>query len=89
MSRTRFRVNPHSIFDCMLRNSLLEAGAKSEISATTTGLKPRTTYKDGSRAAAASKMEYFVIIVNGWKLLTIITKHSILNVAVTLDPPLT
>ena len=30
MSRTRFRVNPHSIVAWMSRNSLLEAGAKSE-----------------------------------------------------------
>ena len=34
----------------------------------------------GSRAAATSKMERFVI-VNGWK-------HSILDVAAALDPPL-
>ena len=33
-------------------------------------------------------MERFVIIVNGWKSSTIITKHSILDVAVVLDPPL-
>ena len=33
-------------------------------------------------------MECFVIIVNGWKSLTIITKHSILDVAAVLDPPL-
>ena len=39
-----------------------------------------------SRAAATSKMERFVIIVNGWKLLTIITKRSILDVAAALDP---
>ena len=41
-----------------------------------------------SRAAATAKMECFVIIVNGWKPLTIITKHSILDVAAALDPPL-
>ena len=41
-----------------------------------------------SRTAATSKMECFVIIVNGWKPLTIITKHSILDVAAALDPPL-
>ena len=29
-----------------------------------------------------------MIIVNGWKPLTIITKHSILDVAAALDPPL-
>ena len=42
----------------------------------------------GSRTAATSKMERFVIIVNGWKKLTIITKSSILDVAAVLDPPL-
>ena len=42
--------------------------------------------RGGSRAAAASsKMECFLIIVNGWKPLTIITKHSILDVAAALD----
>ena len=41
-----------------------------------------------SRTAATSKMEPFVIIVNGWKSLTIITKRSILDVAAALDPPL-
>ena len=44
--------------------------------------------KGGSRSAATSKMERFVIIVNGWKPLTIITKHSILNVAAAVHPPL-
>ena len=33
-------------------------------------------------------MERFVIIVNGWKPLAIITKRSILDVATVLDPPL-
>ena len=47
---------------------------------------PRT--RGGSRTAATSKMERFVIIVNGWKPLTIITKRPILDVAVVLDPPL-
>ena len=44
-----------------------------------------TTYRRGSRTAAISKMERFVIIVNGCKPLTIITKHSILDVAAALD----
>ena len=44
--------------------------------------------RGGSRTAATSKMERFVIIVNGWKPLTIITKRSILDVAAALDPPL-
>ena len=43
--------------------------------------------RGGSRAAATSKMECFVIIVNSWRPLTIITKHSILDVAAVLDPP--
>ena len=50
----------------------------------------------GSRGAATSKMERFVIIVNGFQPLTIITKRSIfiiakrsiLDVAAALDPPL-
>ena len=45
-------------------------------------------FRGGSSAAATSKMERFVIIVNGWKPLTIITKRSILDVAAALDPPL-
>ena len=47
-------------------------------------IKPR----GGSRAAATSKMEHFVIIVNGLQPFTIITKHSIFDVAAALDPPL-
>ena len=42
--------------------------------------------RDGSRTAATSKMEHFVIIVNGFQPLTIITKRSILDVAAVLDP---
>ena len=42
----------------------------------------------GSTTAATSKMEHFVIMVNGWKPLTIIIKSSILDVAAGLDPPL-
>ena len=40
-------------------------------------------FRGGSRAAATSKMERFVI-----KPLTIITKHSMLDVAAALDPTL-
>ena len=39
-------------------------------------------------AAATTKMEYFKIIVNGFQPLTIITAHSILDVAAALDSPL-
>ena len=45
--------------------------------------------RGGSRAAATSKMECFVIIVNNFQPLTIITKRSILDVLTVLDPSLT
>ena len=44
--------------------------------------------RGGSRFAATSKMERFVIIVNSWKPLTGIIKRSILDVAAALDSPL-
>ena len=44
--------------------------------------------RGGSRTTATSKMEHFVIIINGFQPLTIITKRSILDVAAALDPPL-
>ena len=46
-------------------------------------------FRGGSRTAATSKVELFVIIVNGLQPLTIITKSSTLDVAAVLDPPLT
>ena len=42
----------------------------------------------GSRTAATSKMEHFLITVNSFQPLTIITKCSTLDVAAALDPPL-
>ena len=45
-------------------------------------------FRGKSRAAATSKMERFVMIVNGFQPLTIITKRSILDVAAALDLPL-
>ena len=44
--------------------------------------------RGGSKAVATSKMECFEVTVNSWKLLTIITKHLILDVAAVLDPSL-
>ena len=44
--------------------------------------------RGGFRTAATSKMELFVVMVNGFQLLTIIRKCSILNVAGVLNPPL-
>ena len=43
-------------------------------------------YRGGSRTAATSEMERFVIIANGFQPLNIITKLSILDVAAVLDP---
>ena len=42
----------------------------------------------GFGTAATSKVELFVVIVNGCKSLVIITKSSTLDVAAILDPPL-
>ena len=47
-----------------------------------------TSTRSKFRAATASKMEHFVIIVNGFHPLTIIAKYSILDVVAVLDPPL-
>ena len=49
---------------------------------------PQRDFRGGSRTAATTKMERFVIIVNGFKSLTIITKRCILDVLAALDPPL-
>ena len=56
------------------------------ISSSEIGLK--AVIRDGSKAAAKSKIERFVIIANGWKPLTIIKNRSILDVAAAVDPPL-
>ena len=45
-------------------------------------------FRGGSRSVTTSKMKRFVIIVNGFQPLTIMTKRSILDVAAALDPPL-
>ena len=42
--------------------------------------------RGGSRTAVTSKMELFVITVNGFQQLTIITKCSILDATAVLDP---
>ena len=42
-------------------------------------------FRGGYRTAATSKMKHFVIIVNGWKPVHIITKSSILDVTAVLD----
>ena len=42
-------------------------------------------FRSGSRTIETSKMERFVIIVNGFHLLIVITKRSILDVVAVLD----
>ena len=49
---------------------------------------PVCRIRGGSKTAATSKIERFVIIVNGFQPLTIITKCSILDVAAVLDATL-
>ena len=44
-------------------------------------------WKVGSKTAATSKVELFVIIVNCWNPFTIITKSHTLDVPAVLDPP--
>ena len=46
------------------------------------------TIRGGSRVAATSKIEQFMVIDNGFQPLTIITKRSILDVSAALDLPL-
>ena len=51
-------------------------------------LKTGTVVRGGSSGAATSKMERFVIIINGLQPLTTVTKRSILDFAAALDSPL-
>ena len=55
---------------------------------TESSIRRQPSTRSESRTAATSKMEDFVIIVNGFEPLTIIIKSSILDVAAILDPPL-
>ena len=48
----------------------------------------KKNFRAGFKAAATSKMERFVIIINGFQPLAIITKRSVLDVATVLDSPL-
>ena len=47
-----------------------------------------TAFRGGSKTAATSNMELFLIIVHGFQPQTIVIKCSILDVAAVLDPPL-
>ena len=75
------------------KNTRLEKEKKMKLNCWNTFFfKTQQVYKrlrGGSRTAATSKVELFMIIVNGWKPLTIImTKSSTLDVAAVFDPPL-
>ena len=63
-----------------LRLGFLKVIYSGWISMTTPASFVLEEFRGASRAAATSKMERFAIIV--------ITKHSILDVAAALDPPL-
>ena len=69
-------IGPHIVlpFTCF-KNLLLKLKVHSVASDT----------QGGSRTAAISKMEHLMILVNGFKPLTTITKRSILDVAAFLD----
>ena len=68
ISRPCFRVNPHSIFAWMSRNSLLETGVISEVWVTAKGLEPTTkcsqmycTYKYSQHSSVI-----WLVWLNGW-----------------------
>ena len=63
-------------------------GHLSPFTHTHTHKHTHTHTRGGSRTAAASKVEFFGIIVNSFQPLTIITKSSTLDVPAVLDPPL-
>ena len=84
-------VATHKHYVCIYsnrQNALFRIGKVRYILFLKNLLQQNTGCRGGSRTAATSKMELFVIIVNGFKPLTIITKSSILDVAAVLDPPL-
>ena len=67
---------------------LLSLSLKLQIKSIKKRVSGKLSTMGGSRTAPTSKMERFVIIGNGWKPLTVITKCSILDAATVLDPPL-
>ena len=71
-----------------MASMLEEGGSRSRIYDRCPYATNSREIRGGSTTAATSKMERFVIIVNGFKPLTIIRKRSILDVAAVLDPPL-
>ena len=79
----------NNLIKIYFRNNNIKSRKESLELATFT-LQNRYTdgHRGGSRTVATSKMELFVIIVNGFQSLTIFTKCSILDVAAVLDPPL-
>ena len=74
----------NKLFKNFTRSRIENSSSNSKLVTETGGM---ASIRGGSRAAVTSKMERFVIIVNGWKPLTIITTCSILDVAAALDAP--
>ena len=66
----------------LVLNLLIYKGTQQSLTYSKSGIR------GGSSTAATSKVELFVIIVNGFQPLTIITKSTPLVVAAVLDPPL-
>ena len=82
-----------AIYDCQCRSLVSEwfsfaVERVDEMYGRTVSVVYLVHTRGGSRTSATSKMEHFVIIVNGFQPLTIITKRSILDVAAVLAPSL-
>ena len=82
---TKYSFSQVFLFLCIIQGFILR---NFKISLFTKILKAGNIFQSRSRTAATSKMEHYVITVNGWKLLNIITISYILDVAAVLDPPL-
>ena len=74
----------NKLFKNFTRSRIENSSSNSKLVTETGGM---ASIRGGSRAAVKPKIEHFVIIVNNFQPLTIITKCSILDVAAALDPP--
>ena len=79
----------HNILLANLDSYGIKGVAKNWFDSCSNNLKQFLTLNRArSRTAATSKMDPFVIVINAWRPLTIITKSFFLDVAAVLDPPL-
>ena len=76
----------YDIISQISKMALFEKAFNGRYSWLTRTYNKKVAIRGGSRTAATFKMERFVIIVNGFQPLAIITKRSILDVAAVLDP---